>query len=149
MFVLGMIPGLPTVPFLIFAVGTALSGFFMGRRVENYDDDEARAAEAAQAAQTAAREEPEGLRGEDLFVLDRLELEIGYGLIPLVDETRGGDLLHRIGNIRRQVGSELGIFIHPDPRARQPAAAGPASTWSSSRAWRSPAPSCSRTCCWP
>ena len=58
-------------------------------------------------------EEPEGIRSEDLFVLDRLELEIGYGLIPLVDETRGGDLLHRVGNIRRQVGSELGIFIHP------------------------------------
>jgi flagellar biosynthesis protein FlhA len=46
-------------------------------------------------------------------VLDKLELEIGYGLIPLVDEARGGDLLHRVGNIRRQVGAELGIFIHP------------------------------------
>ena len=42
-----------------------------------------------------------------------MELEIGYGLIGLVDEKRGGDLLQRIGNIRRQISAELGIFIHP------------------------------------
>ena len=58
-------------------------------------------------------EEPALIRGEDLFVLDRLELEIGYGLIPLVDESRNGDLLQRISNIRRQVGIDLGIFVHP------------------------------------
>ncbi|MFO7610805.1 MAG: flagellar biosynthesis protein FlhA [Candidatus Krumholzibacteriia bacterium] len=114
MAVLGLIPGLPTGPFFLFAVGTALAGFFMGRRVERYDDNQARADEdAARQQQAQAADEPEGPRGEDLFVLDKLELEIGYGLIPLVDEKRGGDLLHRIGNIRRQVGSELGIFIHP------------------------------------
>ena len=114
MFVMGMIPGLPTGPFLVFAVATAVAGTVMGRRVERYDDEEARAEEEAAAARSAAAEdEPEGPRSEDLFVLDKLELEIGYGLIPLVDEKRGGDLLHRIGNIRRQVGSELGIFIHP------------------------------------
>jgi flagellar biosynthesis protein FlhA len=81
--------------------------------VRNYDDTESREEEAARAAAESQEEEPEGIRSEDLFVLDRLELEIGYGLIPLVDDSRGGDLLTRISNIRRQVGSELGIFIHP------------------------------------
>ncbi|MCP4572104.1 MAG: flagellar biosynthesis protein FlhA [bacterium] len=113
MAVLGLIPGLPTVPFLIFAVLTALSGLVMGRRVEEFDNEQSAEEEAQREAATETAEEPEGLRGEDLFVLDRLELEIGYGLITLVDEAKGGDLLQRIGNIRKQVGAELGVFVHP------------------------------------
>jgi flagellar biosynthesis protein FlhA len=113
MMVFALIPGLPTGPFMFFSVATTITGFFMGRRVQNYDDDEAREEESAHKAAESQEEEPEGIRSEDLFVLDRLELEIGYGLIPLVDDSRGGDLLTRISNIRRQVGNELGIFIHP------------------------------------
>jgi flagellar biosynthesis protein FlhA len=113
--VLALVPGLPTVPFLIFAAGTALTGNFMSRRVKDFDKATEEQIENEDQVQQQAKavEERPGLRGEDLFVLDKLELEIGYGLIPLVDEARGGDLLHRIGSIRRQVGSELGIFIHP------------------------------------
>jgi flagellar biosynthesis protein FlhA len=85
----------------------------MGRRVKDYDDTNSREIEEAERQEQTTEAEPEGPRSEDLFVLDRLELEIGYGLIPLVDDSRGGDLLTRISNIRRQVGSELGIFIHP------------------------------------
>jgi len=109
------VPGLPTVPFLIFAAGTAITGNFMSRRVKDFDKATEEQIENEDQVQQQAKavEERPGLRGEDLFVLDKLELEIGYGLIPLVDEARGGDLLHRIGSIRRQVGSELGIFIHP------------------------------------
>jgi len=113
MTVFALIPGLPTGPFLFFAVATAATGFFMGKRVRNYDAHEANMEAESDQAAAVADEEPEGIRGEDLFVLDRLELEIGYGLIPLVDDSRGGDLLHRISNIRRQVGAELGIIIHP------------------------------------
>ncbi|MGD9548717.1 MAG: flagellar biosynthesis protein FlhA [Candidatus Krumholzibacteriia bacterium] len=113
MFVLALIPGLPTGPFLFFAVATVAGGFLMGKRVRSFDDKQAAEEAAQEQAHSAAEEAPEGPRGEDLFVLDRLELEIGYGLIPLVDDSRGGDLLHRIGNIRKQVGNELGIFIHP------------------------------------
>lgn len=113
MVVFALIPGLPTGPFMLFAVGTAVVARFMGQRVENYDKLEAERDEQETIEMVAEDDEPEGIRGEDLFVLDKLELEIGYGLIPLVDESRGGDLLHRVGNIRRQVGSELGIFIHP------------------------------------
>ena len=113
MMVLALVPGLPTGPFLFLSASTALTGYFLGRKVEQYDRDQANSQEIHKLADDQPEEEPEGLRSEDLFVLDRLELEIGYGLIPLVDDSRGGDLLHRVGNIRRQVGSELGIFIHP------------------------------------
>ncbi len=111
--VLALIPGLPTAPFMIFAVATGLTGKLMGNKVEKFDEDEISAENAAVEAGSDQAEEPDGIKGEDLFVLDKLELEIGYGLIPLVDDSRGGDLLHRVSNIRRQVGNELGIFIHP------------------------------------
>ncbi len=112
MTIMAIIPGLPTLPFLIFAASTAVGGHFMGKRVQNYDDKESLDKET-EAESAEAEETPQGINGEELFILDRLELEIGYGLIPLVDDKRGGDLLSRISNIRRQVGGELGIFIHP------------------------------------
>ncbi len=106
----GLIPGLPHLPFLLLGAATAVVGTVIGRRVQGVEQ-----ALAEEAVQPAAAEspQPEGPRSEDLFVRDRLELEIGYGLIPLVNEARGGDLLQRVTNIRRQVGAELGIFIHP------------------------------------
>jgi flagellar biosynthesis protein FlhA len=109
---LGLIPGLPTLPFLLLAGGTFVAGRVLGGRVEAHTAQQ-EAAVAQQEAAATAEPAPEGPRGEDLFILDRMELEIGYGLIGLVDDKRGGDLLQRIGNIRRQISAELGIFIHP------------------------------------
>jgi len=54
---------------------------------------------------------------ENLLPVDRMELEIGYGLIRLVDEKQGGDLLNRITLIRRQIALELGIVV-PSIRIR-------------------------------
>ncbi|MCB0880503.1 MAG: FHIPEP family type III secretion protein, partial [Thermoleophilia bacterium] len=109
LFVLGLLPGLPKVPFiglaiLLFTVGTIL------RRVQERD---------ALAAQVAAMEpEPddgaptiENVKG--LLPLDVLELEIGYGLISLVDEEQDGDLLKRVSMIRRQVALDLGMVLAP------------------------------------
>jgi len=110
--VLGLVPGMPTFPFLALAVVTGVGGRILNRKVNAVEKDQAEA-EAAEELAAEAAPEPEGPRGEDLFIMDRLELEIGYGLIGLVDESRGGDLLQRIGNIRRQISGELGIFIHP------------------------------------
>ena len=105
----GLIPGLPTVPFLALALLIGGLTTILSRRVRKLDQADA----ASELAAPEVEEPAEGVRSEDLFILDRLELEIGYGLIPLVDESRSGDLLQRITSIRRQVGSELGLFIHP------------------------------------
>ena len=51
-----------------------------------------------------------------------MELEVGYGLVRLVDTTKGGDLLDRISMIRRQIAIDLGIIVPPDPHPRQHAA---------------------------
>ena len=68
-------------------------------------------AAATQKREQAARKEPEKV--EKLLDLDTMELEVGYGLVKMVDTTKGGDLLDRISLIRRQVAIDLGIIVPP------------------------------------
>ncbi|MCB1151654.1 flagellar biosynthesis protein FlhA, partial [bacterium] len=107
--VFGLIPGLPTLPFLTLGAGFALVGRLMAGRVQAAEEAEL----AEETAQDEAAAEPVPSPGHDLYVTDTLELELGYGLLPLVDEKRNGDLLQRISKIRRQIGTELGMVVHP------------------------------------
>jgi flagellar biosynthesis protein FlhA len=107
-----LIPALPKVPFLLigglfFAVGWAL------RKQPTAKEREA--AEAAQAAlQVRAGEQPTPRDAAlDALALDPLELAIGFGLVPLVDQHGGGTLLARVSTIRRQIASEMGMVIPP------------------------------------
>ncbi len=105
LFTLGMIPGLPQVPFLLFSLAMGGVAFFTYSRER-----------AAQRQAEALREEevPEVRESIDrLPPLDLMALEIGYGLIPLVDQERNGDLLDRIHSIRKQFASEMGIIVPP------------------------------------
>jgi flagellar biosynthesis protein FlhA len=117
LFLLGLVPGLPLVPFWILA---ALA--FTGGAVVRREQRRVRATEAAR--KSTKPEAPE--RAERLLELDALELEIGFGLIPLVDEATGGDLLHRITLLRRQVANDLG-FVVPAVRIRDNVRLGPES----------------------
>jgi flagellar biosynthesis protein FlhA len=67
------------------------------------------AANSKQAKTTGPKQEPI----ESLLTVDPMELEVGYGLIRLVDKNQGGDLLDRISLIRRQIASEMGIIVPP------------------------------------
>ncbi|NMB53344.1 MAG: flagellar biosynthesis protein FlhA [Leptolinea sp.] len=106
------IPGVPKLPFILVAAVLGGGAYYVRRQ-------ETKAAEAAavpEVAPTAAPlESPEEMMG--MVVIDPLELEVGYGLIPLVDEERADNLLHQITNIRRQMLSELG-FVLPVVRIR-------------------------------
>lgn len=105
---LGLIPGLPTIPFLGFAAAAAFLGLTTSRAQERQRVKDERAAVIAPPI------EPKGpLPVDDLLVVDALEVEIGVGLIPLVDAAQGGDLLDRVSMIRRQVASELGFIVPP------------------------------------
>ncbi len=102
-----LIPGLPKIAFL--AVASAL--FVGGRRV-------AAAAPAALPVELTPGEKKkaEGAQGSDLAALMRLEdltLEIGFQLIPLVDEKQGGQLLGRVRSLRRHLSSEMGFLVPP------------------------------------
>ncbi len=104
-FLFGLAPGMPAVPFLLLAAAV----FFFGRVVsgaERAKTEQAAEARLAEAAQEATPEEV-----ESLLPLDILELEIGYGLIPLVDNKTQGNLLERIRSLRRQFAMEMGLVM--------------------------------------
>jgi len=95
---------LPKVPLLLLGLGCAGIAWVISR---------SRAvAVAAQAAKARAEaKKPEKV--ESFLSVDPMTLEVGYGLIRLVDRKQGGDLLDRISNLRRQIAQELGIVVPP------------------------------------
>jgi flagellar biosynthesis protein FlhA len=104
----GLIPGLPSLPFLALGGGTALLARSASRS-EQVRLDRAEAEVQAAAARPAEAESPM----RDLLQIDPIELEVGYALISLVDEGEGGDLLQRISLLRKQAALELGILVPP------------------------------------
>jgi len=101
-----MFTGLPKFPLLI--LGSCCGGlaYTLGR-------GQARAAQlvAAKEKEKLAKKEPDKV--EKLLELDTMELEVGYGLVRLVDSSKGGDLLDRVSLIRRQIALDLGIIVPP------------------------------------
>ncbi len=95
---------LPKLPLLFLAGGLGGMAFLL-----NNTRTVAAAATAAQARKDARQPE----KVESLLSVDPMELEVGYGLIRLVDRKQGGDLLDRITNIRRQTAADLGILVPP------------------------------------
>ncbi|HEX4760046.1 MAG TPA: flagellar biosynthesis protein FlhA [Thermoleophilaceae bacterium] len=112
MFVLALIPGLPKIPF--FVIGALFLALWRSIK-DKPTAAEAAAEEQAQLVAGQAQNElpaPKDAAIEALQV-DALELAIGFGLVPLVDESAGGSLLARVKTIRRQIASELGVVIPP------------------------------------
>jgi flagellar biosynthesis protein FlhA len=107
---LALIPGLPKFPFFL---ASAVCGLMAWRLDNPKADAEATAAAAAAgapgsagAAKAAGQESP-----DSLIKLDELSLEVGYALVPLVDEKKGGQLLQRIRALRRHLATELGFVV--------------------------------------
>jgi flagellar biosynthesis protein FlhA len=98
--------GLPKVP--LFVLGACCSG--MAWTITQNEKKAVKVA-AGKEREKTARKEPEKV--EKLLELDAMELEVGYGLVRLVDVAKGGDLLDRISMIRRQIATDLGIIVPP------------------------------------
>lgn len=106
LFGFALVPGLPSLPFMMVAIVCAFLAYTVYRA--------SRSAEAEAAAE-AIQVEPEAVsdRVEALPPLDRLSIEVGYGLIPLVDIDQDGELLNRIRSIRQQTAREIGVIVPP------------------------------------
>ncbi len=107
LFVIGLVPGLPTIPFWIFSAGL----FILSRRIGSDSADAAPKGPKSptKASDGKSADTPEEV--QSLLPLDTLELEVGYGLIPLVDEEQNGNLLSRIRSIRRQFALDMGVVL--------------------------------------
>lgn len=107
---LGLVPGLPALPFLALAAALAGIAHAVGR-------NQKAEIEAERAAIEFHRHDEAPLPPDDpmhdLLQIDPVELQIGFGLISLVDTEQGGDLLDRIRLLRKQAAQDLGILIPP------------------------------------
>jgi flagellar biosynthesis protein FlhA len=104
-----LIPGMPTIPFLLLGAGIIGLAYLVGKK-KQADKVEAEAAKEQKAEEKDATATD---KIESYLQVDQMELEIGYGLISLVDVNQGGDLLERITMLRRQCATEIGIIVPP------------------------------------
>lgn len=106
---LTFIPGLPHFIFFTLSVATGAIAYLL------FKDEKtqviAKLEEEQQQIIETERKEPENVM--TLITVEPMEVEIGYGLIPLADESAGGDLLERISSVRRQCAIEMGIVVQP------------------------------------
>ena len=105
MLVLAAIPGLPNFSFFLMAAGTA----FLAWCAPKSDDEPAAAATAA----ASGDKKPAKDSVEDMLKLDELSLEVGYGLVSLVDQNQGGQLLARVRALRQNLAQQLGFIVPP------------------------------------
>ena len=106
--VFGMMPGMPTGTFITLGLLTGGIGLVAREAIKRKSIESVQLEQQENADAQVTQE-----RTEDLLKVDVLGLEIGYGLIPLVDTNQGGDLLSRIGTIRKQLATQLGIIVPP------------------------------------
>jgi len=104
---LGLIPGMPNVAFLtIAAIGGGLA-YMLHRRQQRGELVE------VEPEEVEPRPEQRELSWDDVQTVDIIGLEVGYGLIPLVDARQGGELMTRIKGVRKKLSQELGFLIQP------------------------------------
>ncbi len=135
--VLAVIPGMPVIQLMIVSLGLLGGGYYLSRRLKE-EPGLAMAGPAGFGSAPQAPEEPEAAAGESqetlrqvteeeyfkdvnnvysLLTVEAIEMEFGYSLIPLVDETVGGRLINRIVIFRRQYAQDMG-FVVPSIRLR-------------------------------
>ena len=105
-FFFGLIPGLPHIPFIMLSIIIGISVYLFEKKKEALKEEKIEVTK-----KEAIDEGPEPV--EHLLMIDPLELEVGYGLIALVDREQGGKFLDRVRSIRRQFAVEMGMVIPP------------------------------------
>jgi len=113
LFVIGLLPGMPRIPFFVLAtmlVVTWRSTQAAEARRLAQGEQQALTQQSGGAAAGEKRDEP---KSDELLAVDRLSLEIGYRLIPLVQEQGGGGILDHIGQLRKRFALNEGVVLPP------------------------------------
>ncbi len=111
-FFAGILPGMPLIPFTALAAGLGYLGYKLSR-----DREKAEKLEKESAAREAERvtSEPKEPPISDSLQVDELKIELGFGLVPLINETKGRKLTDQVKAVRRQIASDFG-FVAPSVR---------------------------------
>jgi flagellar biosynthesis protein FlhA len=103
---LGIIPGMPNLPFLLLAGAIGAAAWLVHRR-----GLEGQAADGQLEIKAPEPAAPAEISWDDVQPVDLVGLELGYRLIPLVDRTQGGELMGRIKGVRKKLSQELGFLV--------------------------------------
>ncbi len=107
LFVMALVPGMPFIPFMVLSLMVAATGYIMQLDLKNKE-----LKEAEERAKAIIKETHEEEQEEDFLAQpETISFEIGYGLIPLVDDEQGGELIKRIKSLRKQLSRELGLMV--------------------------------------
>lgn len=102
----GLVPGMPTITFFTMGATVGAIGYLRRQSIQQVEEER-------ENAEAEVQERVPEQKTEDLLKVDAVEIEIGAGLIPMVDTNQGGDLLERVATIRRELALDLGIIIPP------------------------------------
>ena len=110
LFIVGVIPGMPHLVFLLLAGACFAGGWLVQMR-----DEGPEVLLAGEGGDLAAQvpQQPAEIQWDDVTQNDVLGLEVGYRLIPLVDRTQGGELIGRITGVRKKLSRDLGFLVQP------------------------------------
>ncbi|MEC8328783.1 MAG: flagellar biosynthesis protein FlhA [Pseudomonadota bacterium] len=112
--VMGLVPGMPKVAFL--GLGFLIGGVaYVNQRIKTQkaEEESKQVAKGGTPGQEQAQIEQKELGWDDVQQVDVIGLEVGYRLIPLVDQAQGGELLSRIKGVRKKLSQELGFLVPP------------------------------------
>ncbi|PIE03075.1 MAG: flagellar biosynthesis protein FlhA [Acidobacteria bacterium] len=113
-----LIPGLPTVPFMALGIMLGSLAYYLHQKDETEREPAMAGGTTMTPEQLTTGQKPKELKPpqesvEKLLKVDMMGLEIGYGLIPLVNTKQGSNILERIKSIRKQLAMEMGIIVPP------------------------------------
>ena len=105
--VFGLIPGMPNVAFLTFSAISGVGAYLIYKK----GDEKSNRENEFLDNKTSNQEERTELNWDDVQMVDTLGLEVGYRLIPMVDDSQNGQLLERVKGVRRKISQELGFLV--------------------------------------
>ena len=111
-FFAGVLPGMPVIPFMALAGGLGYLGWKISRERDKTAVEEQNAVAAREAEEAA---DPKEAPISDSLQVDELKIELGFGLVPLINETKGRKLTDQVKAVRRQIASDFG-FVAPSVR---------------------------------
>ena len=118
--ILGLVPGMPTLPFMLIGLTAGGGAFFKSKeKKEEVKEQKVQEQKQEQEKKLEAKKDKKASRESimQLLNVETIEIEVGYRLVPLLNIEMGGDLLERIAQIRRQTALDLGIIL-PSIRVR-------------------------------